>query len=45
MKRKIINLSVIMIMAVSLFAVAPLTTDKANAAMALHRGGYQELQK
>ena len=35
MKRKIINLSVIMIMAVSLFAVAPLTTDKANAAMSV----------
>ena len=35
MKRKIINLSVIMIMAVSLFAVAPLISDKASAAMSV----------
>ena len=35
MKKKVINLTVIMIMAVSLLAVAPLISDKASAAMSV----------
>ena len=35
MKKKVINLTVIMIMAVSLFAVAPLISDEARAAMSV----------